>query len=107
MLSRQIRALPSKDPQPLELPALQLEVPKDTSDHGILASGNSCCLLYNMLQAPGTEHFLKLPLPGPFSESPCPGPIFPLLANLTREGGWLPTHSPLSVTLQGRYSGWM
>lgn len=107
VLSRQLRALPSKDPQPLELPALPLEVPKNTSDHGIQASGNSCCLLYNMLQASDTEHLLKLPHPDPFSEPCCPGPIFPLLANLTREGGWLPTHSPLSVILQGRYSGWM
>nr|KAF6433157.1 cAMP responsive element binding protein 3 [Molossus molossus] len=48
---------------------------------------------------------LQLPLPDPFSEFPSPGPIFPLHANLTRDGGWLPAHSPISVILQGKYSG--
>lgn len=103
VLSRQLRSLPSEDPHQLELSALQSVVPKDSSYHELQAPGNSCCLSY-MPQAPGPEPSLKLPLPGPFSES-CPGPIHPLHANLTRERGWLPTHSPVSVILQGRYSG--
>lgn len=105
VLSRQLRSLASEDPHQLELPALKSEVPKDSSDHELQAPSNSCCLLYDMPQAPGTESPLKLPLPDPFSESPCPGPILPLHANLTGERGWLPTHSPISVILQGRYSG--
>lgn len=104
VLSRQLRALPSEDPHQLELPALQSAVPRDSSYHELQAPGNSCCLFY-MPQAPGTEPSLKLPLPGPFSESSCPGPILSLHANHTRERGWLPTHSPVSVILQGRYSG--
>lgn len=107
VLSRQLRALPSEDLHQLELPVLKLEVPKDNSDYELQAPGNSCCLLYDMPQALGTEPPLKLPLPDLFSESPCPGPILPLRANFTRERGWLPTHSPISVTLQGRYSGQM
>ncbi|XP_032252633.1 cyclic AMP-responsive element-binding protein 3 isoform X1 [Phoca vitulina] len=105
VLSRQLRALPSEDPHQLELPALQSEVPKDSSDQEIQAPGNSCCLLYHMPQAPGAEPPLKLPLPVPSSKSPCPGPALPLHANFTRDGEWFPTHSPTSVILQGRYSG--
>ncbi|XP_036117024.1 cyclic AMP-responsive element-binding protein 3 isoform X1 [Molossus molossus] len=101
VLSRKLRALPHQ----LELSVLQLEVPEDSSDHEFQPPGNSCFLLYHMPQAPGTEPTLKLPLPDPFSEFPSPGPIFPLHANLTRDGGWLPAHSPISVILQGKYSG--
>lgn len=101
VLSRQLRALPHQ----LELSVLQLEEPKDSSDHELQAPGNSCCLPSHMPQAPGTEPPLKLPLPDPFSKFACLGPIIPLPANLTREGEWLPAHSPISVILQGRYSG--
>lgn len=105
VLSRQLRALPSEDPHQLELPALQSEVPKDSSDQELQAPGNSCCPLYHLPQAPGAESPLKLPLPVPSSKSPCSCPLLPLHANFTRDGGWLPTHSPTSVILQGRYSG--
>ncbi|TEA10917.1 hypothetical protein DBR06_SOUSAS7810036 [Sousa chinensis] len=105
VLSRQLRALPSEDPPQLELPALQSEVPKDSLDHELQAPSNSCCLFYHMPQAPSTEPPLKLTLPDSFSASSCPGPISPLHANLTSEGGWLSTHSSTSVILPGRYSG--
>ncbi|XP_049482076.1 cyclic AMP-responsive element-binding protein 3 isoform X2 [Panthera uncia] len=105
VLSRQLRALSSEDPHQLELPALQSEVPKDSSDQELQALGNSCCLLRQMPQAPGAKSALTLPLPVPSPKSPCSGPVLPLPANFTREGGWLPTHSPTSVILQGRYSG--
>ncbi|XP_032490492.1 cyclic AMP-responsive element-binding protein 3 [Phocoena sinus] len=105
VLSRQLRALPSEDPPQLELPALQSEVPKDSLDHELQAPSNSCCLFYHMPQAPSAEPPLKLPLPDSFSASSCPGPISPLHANLTSEGGWLPTHGSMSVILPGRYSG--
>ncbi|XP_032163286.1 cyclic AMP-responsive element-binding protein 3 isoform X1 [Mustela erminea] len=105
VLSRQLRALPSEDPRQLELPALQSEAPKDSSDQELQAPGNSCCLIFHMPQTPGAESPLKLPLPVPSSESPCPGPVLPLHANFTRGRGWLPPHSPTSVILQGRYSG--
>ncbi|XP_066112891.1 cyclic AMP-responsive element-binding protein 3 [Saccopteryx bilineata] len=101
VLSRQLRALPHQ----LEPSVLQSEVPKDSSDRELQAPGNSCCLLYHMLQAPSTQPPLKLPLHDPFSKFPCPGPVLLLQANLTREWGWLPAHSPVSVILQGRYSG--
>ncbi|XP_036892108.1 cyclic AMP-responsive element-binding protein 3 isoform X3 [Sturnira hondurensis] len=101
VLFRQLRALPHQ----LELPALQSEVPRDSSDHELQAPGNSCCLLFHMPQTPSTEPPLKLPLPDPFSQFPCPGPLFPLHANLTREGGWLSAHRPIFIILQGRYSG--
>ncbi|KAM5330291.1 cyclic AMP-responsive element-binding protein 3 isoform 2-T3 [Glossophaga mutica] len=101
VLSRQLRALPHQ----LELSALQLEVPKESADHELQAPGNSCCLLFHMPQAPGTDPPLKLLLPEPFPQFLCPGPTFPLHANLTREGGWLPAHRPISIILQGRYSG--
>ncbi|KAK2492768.1 hypothetical protein MC885_008444 [Smutsia gigantea] len=105
VLSRQLRALPGEDPHQLELPALQSEVLKDSSDHELQAPGNSCCLFCHMPQAPGAEPPLKLPLPDAFSKSPCPGPILFLSANRTREEGWLPNHSLSPVTLQGGYSG--
>nr|XP_055157878.1 cyclic AMP-responsive element-binding protein 3 isoform X1 [Nyctereutes procyonoides] len=105
VLSRQLRALPSEDPHQLELPALQSEVPKDSSDQELQAPGNSCSPLYHLPQAPGAESPLKLPLPVPSSKSPCSCPLLPLHANFTRDGGWLLTHSPTSVILQGRYSG--
>lgn len=105
VLSRQLLALSSEDPHQLEPPALQLEVSEGSSDHELQAPGNSCCLLYDMPQAPGTEPPLKLPLPDPFSESPCPGSTLPPHANLTREREWLPAHSSVSLILQDRYSG--
>uniref|UniRef100_A0A8C3W3K7 cAMP responsive element binding protein 3 n=1 Tax=Catagonus wagneri TaxID=51154 RepID=A0A8C3W3K7_9CETA len=105
VLSRQLRALPSEDVPQRDLPALQSEGPQDSSNHELQAPGNSCCLFYHVAWAPGAESPQKLPLPDCFSRSPCPGPIFPLHANLTREGGGLPTQVPVSVTLQGRYSG--
>ncbi|XP_057404062.1 cyclic AMP-responsive element-binding protein 3 isoform X2 [Balaenoptera acutorostrata] len=105
VLSRQLRALPSEDPPQLELPALQSEVPKDSLDHELQAPSNSCCLFYHMPQAPSAQPPLKLPQPDSFSTSSCPGPISPLHANLTSEGGWLSTHSSTSVILLGRYSG--
>ncbi|XP_058928152.1 cyclic AMP-responsive element-binding protein 3 [Kogia breviceps] len=105
VLSRQLRALPSEDPPQLELPALQSEVPKDSLDHELQASSNSCCLFYHMPQAPSAVPPPKLPLPDSFSTSSCPGPISPLHANHTSEGGWLSTHSSMSVILPGRYSG--
>ncbi|KAB0393148.1 hypothetical protein E2I00_013995 [Balaenoptera physalus] len=105
VLSRQLRALPSEDPPQLELPALQSEVPEDSLDHELQAPSNSCCLFYHMPQAPSAQPPLKLPLPDSFSTSSCPGPISPLHANLTSEGGWLSTHSSTSVILLGRYSG--
>ncbi|XP_055282973.1 cyclic AMP-responsive element-binding protein 3 isoform X1 [Moschus berezovskii] len=105
VLSRQLRALPSEDPPQLEPPALQSEVPKDSLDHEIQAPSNSCCLFHLMPQAPRAEPPLQLPLPDGFSECSCPDSISPLHANLTREEGWLPTPSPTSVILQGRYSG--
>lgn len=101
VLSRQLRGL-SEDPHQLELPALQPEVPKDSSDQELQAPGNSC-LLYHMPQAPGTEPPMKLPLLDPFSKSPHPDPILSLHANLTREGEWLPAHSSVCVILQGRH----
>ncbi|KAI5942325.1 cyclic AMP-responsive element-binding protein 3 [Manis javanica] len=105
VLSRQLRALPGEDPHQMELPALQSEVLKDSSDHELQAPGNSCCLFCHMLQAPGAEPPLKLPLPDVFSKFPCPGPILFLHANNTRKEGWLPNHSLSPVTLQGGYSG--
>ncbi|XP_014652944.1 PREDICTED: cyclic AMP-responsive element-binding protein 3 isoform X2 [Ceratotherium simum simum] len=91
VLSRQLRALPSEDPHQLEPPALQSEAPKDSSDHVLQAPGNFCCLFYHVLQALGAEPPLKLPLPDPFSKSPCPGPIFPLHTN--RTGGGMTSYS--------------
>ncbi|XP_062063987.1 cyclic AMP-responsive element-binding protein 3 [Lepus europaeus] len=112
VLSRQLRALPSEDSHQLDLSALPSEVPKDStnhllvsSDHALPAPGNSSCLLYYMPQPPDAEPPLPWPFPGLFSEAPCPDPILPLQANLTRNEGQPPTHSPSSVILQGRYSG--
>ncbi|XP_069910161.1 cyclic AMP-responsive element-binding protein 3 isoform X2 [Oryctolagus cuniculus] len=112
VLSRQLRALPSEDSHQLDLSALPSEVPKDntnqllvSSDHVLPAPGNSSCLLYYMPQPPDAEPPLTWPFPGLFSEAPCPDPILPLQANLTRNEGQLPAHSPSSVILQGRYSG--
>ncbi|ELR52792.1 Cyclic AMP-responsive element-binding protein 3 [Bos mutus] len=105
VLSRQLRALPSEDPPQLEPPALQSEVPKDSLDPELQAASNSCCLFHLMPQAPRAEPPLQLPLPDGFSGCSCPDSISPLHANLTREEGWLPTPSPTSVILQGRYSG--
>lgn len=105
VLSRQLRALRSEDPPQLEPPALQSEVPKDSLDRELQAPSNSCCLLHLMPQAPRAEPPLQLPLPDGFSECSCPDSISPLHANLTGAEGWLPTPSPTSVILQGRYSG--
>ncbi|KAM9206954.1 cyclic AMP-responsive element-binding protein 3 isoform 2-T3 [Dugong dugon] len=112
VLSRQLRSLPSEDPHQLELPALQSEVPKDSTnqllnnlDHFLQAPGNSCCFLNHVAQDPGAEPPLKLTLSDPFSMHSCLSPILPQQTNLTRKGGWLPTHSPSPVILQVRYSG--
>ncbi|XP_058158044.1 cyclic AMP-responsive element-binding protein 3 isoform X3 [Dasypus novemcinctus] len=112
VLSRQLRALPSEDPHQRELPVLQSEVPKDStsqlldsSDRVLQAPGNSSCLLYHILQAPGAEHPLKMPVLDSFSKPLCPSPILLLQVNLTKEGRWLLIHSPSSVILQGRYTG--
>uniref|UniRef100_A0A8D2DUL7 cAMP responsive element binding protein 3 n=1 Tax=Sciurus vulgaris TaxID=55149 RepID=A0A8D2DUL7_SCIVU len=109
---RQLRALPIEDQHQLELPALQSDVPKDStnqlldnSEHILQASGNSSCLQYRIPPAPQEEPPLQWPLPNLFSEPLCSGPTLPLQANLTENGGWLPTHSPSPVILQDRYSG--
>nr|XP_023400918.1 cyclic AMP-responsive element-binding protein 3 isoform X2 [Loxodonta africana] len=112
VLSRQLRSLPSEDPHQLELPALQSEVPKDStnqlldsSDHFLQVPGNSCCFLNHVPQDPGAEPPLKRTLSDPVSMHSCLSPILPLQTNLTRKGRWLSTHSPSSVILQVRYSG--
>lgn len=109
---RRLRALPSEDLHQLELPALQSDGPKDStnqlldsSEHTLQAPGNSSCLQYHMPQAPQEEPPLQRPLCSFFSEPLCPGPTLPLQANLTGNGEWLPTPSPSPVILQGRYSG--
>ncbi|XP_021514117.1 cyclic AMP-responsive element-binding protein 3 isoform X2 [Meriones unguiculatus] len=108
VLHRQLRALPSEDQQQQKLPALQSELPKDStnqfldsSEHTLLAS-NFSCLLYHMPQAQPPLHW---PLLNLSSEIPFSSPNLPLQANLSKNGGWLPAHCPSSVTLQGRYSG--
>lgn len=109
---RQLRALPSEDPHQLELPALQSDVPKDStkqllhsSEHTLQASGNSSCLQYHMPQPSQEEPPLQWPHPNLFTEPLCPGPTLPLQANLTGKREWLPSHSPPPIFLQGRYSG--
>ncbi|XP_008840589.1 cyclic AMP-responsive element-binding protein 3 [Nannospalax galili] len=108
-LHRQLRTLRSEDPQQLKLPALQSEVPRDStgqlldsSEHTLQASSNFSCLLYHMPQA---EPPLQQPLPDLSQETPFSESILPLQVNLSRKGEWLPTHSPSSVLLQGGYSG--
>lgn len=103
VLSRQLRALPSEDPQQPDMCAPHLEGAKDStdpslagSDYVLQASGNTSCLLDYMPQPPGTD--------SP-RQDPCPGPILVLPANSTTNEGQLPTHSPSSVILQDRYSG--
>lgn len=103
VLSRQLRALPSEDPQQPDMCAPHLEGAKDStdpslagSDYVLQASGNTSCLLDYMPQPPGTDSPLQ---------DPCPGPILVLPANSTTNEGQLPTHSPSSVILQDRYSG--
>lgn len=104
VLHRKLRALPSEDQ--LKLSALQPEPPMgstnqlESSECAFLASGNVSCL-YQMPQA---EQPLHWPLPGLSSEMPFSGSNL-LQANLSESGGWLPTPSPSSVILQGRYSG--
>lgn len=106
VLHRQLRALPSEDrQQQQQLPALQPELPKDStnqlldsSEHMLLAA--NFCLLYHMPQA---EQPLDWPLLDLSSEASS-GPNLPLQPNLSETGEWLPPHSPSSVILQGRYS---
>ncbi|KAM4877558.1 cyclic AMP-responsive element-binding protein 3 [Thomomys bottae] len=107
VLSRQLRSLPSEDHYQLEMPALQSEVPKDStsqllysSDHVFQVPGNFC-----LPEATQAVPPLQWPHPDLFSESPWSGPILLLQANVTRKGEGLPTYSPSSVILQGRYSG--
>ncbi|XP_048187296.1 cyclic AMP-responsive element-binding protein 3 isoform X2 [Perognathus longimembris pacificus] len=111
VLSRQLRSLPSEDHYQLEMPALQSEVPKGStsqllhsSDDMFQAPGN-LCLQYHVPEAPQAVPLLQWPQPDLISESPWPGHILLLQANVTRKGEWLPTNSPSSVILQGRYSG--
>ncbi|KAM6183580.1 cyclic AMP-responsive element-binding protein 3 isoform 1-T2 [Erethizon dorsatum] len=112
VLSRQLRSLPSEDPHQRELPALQSEVPRDSknqlldsSDHVLQTPGNCSCLLYHIPQPSQAEPSQQWLLFDLFTESPCPGPMLHLQANLTRKEKWLPNHSLSSVILQGRYSG--
>ncbi|XP_042553275.1 cyclic AMP-responsive element-binding protein 3 isoform X1 [Dipodomys spectabilis] len=111
VLSRQLRSLPSEDLYQMEIPTLQSEVPKDStsqllysSDHVFQAPGN-LCLLYYMPEAPQAVPPLQWRGSDLFSESPWPGPILLLQANVTKKGEGLLTYSPSSVILQGRYSG--
>ncbi|CAO2580577.1 Cyclic AMP-responsive element-binding protein 3 [Lemmus lemmus] len=108
VLHRQLRALPSEDQRQMKLPAQQSKLPKDStnqllgsSEHTLQTSSNFTCLLYDTPQAEPPLHWPHFDLS---SETPFAGPDHPLQANLSKEEGWLPTHSP-SVILQGRYSG--
>jgi hypothetical protein len=111
VLSRRLRALPSEAHHQPKLSLLQPEVPNDSksqlldsSDLVFQAPGNFC-LLDHMPQTAQAEPSLQWSLPDLLPDPPCPGPILPLQANLTRKGKQLLTHSPSSVILQGRYSG--
>lgn len=102
MLSRRLRALPSEDARQLALPGLQSEAPKDSLDPVLPAAGNSCCLFYHSLQAPGEDLSLQLPLLDPVSKSPCLGCILPLHANLTGQEMTAPTPRPHTCHLAGQ-----
>lgn len=108
VLHRQLRALPSEDQHQMKLPAQQSKLPTDStsqllgsSEHTLQASGNFTCLLYDVPQAEPPLHWPHFDLS---SETPFAGPDHPLQANLSKEEGWLPTHSP-TVILQGGFSG--
>lgn len=108
VLHRQLRALPSEDQDQMKLPAQQSKLPSDStnqllgsSEHTLQASSNFTCLLYEAPQAEPPLHWPHFDLS---SETPFAGPDHPLQANLSKEEGWLPPHSP-SVILQGRFSG--
>ncbi|XP_041523311.1 cyclic AMP-responsive element-binding protein 3 [Microtus oregoni] len=108
VLHRQLRALPGEDQDQMKLPAQQSKLPSDStnqllgsSKHTLQASSNFTCLLYEAPQAEPPLHWPHFDLS---SETPFAGPDHPLQANLSKEEGWLPPHSP-SVILQGRFSG--
>lgn len=107
VLHRKLRALPSEDQHQPKLSALQPELPMgstnqlESSEHTFLAPSNVSCLNH-MVQAEQPPHWPLLDLS---SEMPFSGSDLLLQANLTESGGWLPTHSPSSIILQGRYSG--
>lgn len=108
VLHRQLRALPGEDQDQMKLPTQQSKLPSDStnqllgsSEHTLQASSNFTCLLY---EAPQAESPLRWPHFDLSSETPFAGPDHPLQANLSKEEGWLPPHSP-SVILQGRFSG--
>ncbi|XP_075416236.1 cyclic AMP-responsive element-binding protein 3 isoform X1 [Tenrec ecaudatus] len=112
VLSRQLRSLPSEERPQLELLALPSEVPEDrrnqwpgSSGHLLQAPGNSCCCSCRVPKFPGAEPPLKPSFPDPFSLHSCLKPILLLQVNLTREGQWLPAHSPISVLLQVSSAG--
>ncbi|XP_036033097.1 cyclic AMP-responsive element-binding protein 3 isoform X2 [Onychomys torridus] len=109
VLHRQLRALPSEDRHQMKLPAQRSKLPRDSttqllgsSEHRLQASSNFSCLLYHVPQEEPPQHW---PLLDRSSETPFSGPSPPLQTNLSKKQGWLPTHSPSSVVLQGRYSG--
>ncbi|KAH0503765.1 Cyclic AMP-responsive element-binding protein 3 [Microtus ochrogaster] len=108
VLHRQLRALPGEDQDQMKLPAQQSKLPLDStnqllgsSEHTLQASSNFTCLLY---EAPQAEPPLRWPHFDLSSETPFAGSDHPLQANLSKEEGWLPPHSP-SVILQVRFSG--
>lgn len=102
VLSRRLRALPSEEARQLALPGLQSEAPKDSWDPVLPAAGNSCCLFYHSLQAPGGDLSLKLPLLDPVSKSPCLGCILSLHANLTGQEMTAPSPQPHTCHLAGQ-----
>ncbi|XP_045145123.1 cyclic AMP-responsive element-binding protein 3 isoform X3 [Echinops telfairi] len=112
VLSRQLRSLPSEEHPQLELLALPSEGPEDrrnqwsgSSGHLLQAPGNSCCCSCRVPQFPRAEPPLKPSFPDLFSVHSCLKPILLLQVNLTRERGWLPAHSPISVLLQVTSAG--
>lgn len=109
VLHRKLRALPSEDHHqpkpsapPSELPMDSTHQLVDSSDHTFLVFSNVSCVLYHMPQAEQPVHWPLLDLS---SEMPFSGSNLFLQANLSESGGWLPTHGPSSIILQGRYSG--
>ncbi|CAH6790310.1 cyclic AMP-responsive element-binding protein 3 [Phodopus roborovskii] len=104
-LRRQLRALPSEDHRQAKLPAHRSKDSTNqllsSSEQMLQASSNASCLLHQEPQAEPPLHstLLDLSLETPFS-----GSNHPLQANISKKGGWLPTHSPSSVVMLGRYS---
>ncbi|XP_021087905.1 cyclic AMP-responsive element-binding protein 3 isoform X1 [Mesocricetus auratus] len=98
VLHRQLRALPSEDHHQAKLKDSTDQL-LGSSEQMFQASSNASCLLHHMPQAEPPLHGTLRDLS---SETPFSGPNHPLQANLSKKGGWLPTHSP-SVVLLGRY----